>query len=332
MHRYAVRQSDGKRILAGFLDFVFVLVLSIFIFWPIEAVAVTMNYGYNNSFQMELDATLLYSELYEGNPETGQIAIIDEIDKYPKALYNFYVDKRHPVTNALQRGFSPILNPSKVETPNSFNTAEDYYIYVLEKDTATTLFDFSAIDHDFPWEIAVKSGNEKAVRTFYEEQFMTALNLLAEHERVSFLTLKTTTIAATKLLIIYLIAATILVLILPLFFSDSVTLGKLVTKTTISDANGFKATKGQGILRNVAMFIFSYVFFFMPFHLISLIASVVRKNKQSLYDFLSRTVVLNKETSLVFADETELLRYQKKLAKILIEQERRKAKRLEEEQ
>lgn len=331
MHRFAVRQTDGKRILAGFLDFVFVLVLSVFIFWPIEAIAVSLNYGYNNSYQMELDATLLYSELYEGNPETGEIAIIDDVNKYPKALYNFYVDKKHPVTNELQRGYAPILDPSKVALPNSFNTAEDYYIYVLGKDTVTTIFDFSVIDESFPWEITIKSGKEKAATTFYEERFMDALNLLTEHERVGFLTLKTTTIAATKILIIYLIAATILVLILPLFFSDRVTLGKLVTKTTISDTNGFKATKGQGALRNVAMFIFSYVFFFMPFHLISLIASVVRKNKQSLYDYLSRTVVLNKEKSLVFANETDLLQYQKKLAKILIEQEKRKTKRLEEE-
>lgn len=330
MHEYIVKQSSGKRFLAGLLDFVFVLLLSLLISWPLDLILAPLNYGYNNTYKMERDATLLYSELYEGDIATGQIAVIGEAEKYPKALYHFYVDKRHPETNALQRGYSPILDPAK-DANTSFNDVEDYYIFILGKGKETTLFSFTTIDAERPWDVPAKSGQEQAAGTFYEEEFEKALMHLASHERFSYLTSRVLAISTGKVIGVYLFAAAILVLIVPLFLRNSVTLGKLVTKTTLSDQNGFKLKKARGFYRNLAMFIFSYGFFFLPFHVISLMLSIFSKSKQSLFDYLGGTIVVDDKSSLVFTSENDLFAYRKKLARILIDQDRQKRKRLERE-
>ncbi len=331
MHEYVKPQSDGKRILAGFLDIVFTIVLAILLFLPLEAISQPLGYGFYNEYKVELYATLIYSELYEVKDNTGVINLVTEPEKFPKALYNFYVDKRHPTTNELQRGFSPLLNPAKQNLSNSYNTAEDYYVFILQKDSEDTLFHFFNIDEERPWLLPVKDGNEAAAKAFYQEQFLRAHEQFGGHPRVILLNNKVNRIDFIKYVLAFYLAALLLVMIVPLFLDNYVTLGKKITKTAYLSEKGFKITRKQGLLRNGAMFIFGYLFFFMPFHLISLLLSVLTKSRRSIYDFFAATVVVTTNGSLFFADEHELKVYRKRFAQILIEQQKRKREVAEQE-
>ena len=77
-------------------------------------------------------------------------------------------------------------------------------------------------------------------------------------------------------------------------------------------------------------FSFSYVFFFMPFMLISTFMFMLSKEKKSLFDFLTATRVADKNTSLIFTNAEEEAKYRKELAGRLIEVEKRKAKNRQE--
>ena len=58
---------------------------------------------------------------------------------------------------------------------------------------------------------------------------------------------------------------------------------------------------------------------------------IFSKKHQSLYDFITFTKVIEKDKSIIFKSEHDYLVYRKKLAQILIEQEKNKQKVQEEE-
>ena len=105
--------------------------------------------------------------------KNDSVVVIDEIDKYPSALYNYYVDR---VDENLQlvRGLSPLLDSSK-----SFNSVDDYYDHILLRNELDTPFDFTvAIDEATPWIVAVKEGKNVAARSLYRDNFTRALDYL----------------------------------------------------------------------------------------------------------------------------------------------------------
>lgn len=324
MNHYFVRQTNGKRFLAGFLDFVIVVVLAIFLYVP--ATMIGENAGYAETLT-EIGLIAVYSGLFEVNEETGGIKQVVAEEQLPKALYTFYVDKKHPTTGELQRGYSPIL-----KSDASFNTADDYYDFVLLRGKAETIFDFSTIDSENPWDIKAISGKESAVKTFYEQEILKAEGLLDRHERVVFLIRKAERILFYMIAGSYLIATLLLIIILPMMLPNNVTLGKIITKTVVVNDLGFKTTFLQANMRNLAIFFFSFMFFFIPFLIISLFMMFLSKEGKSLYDRLTATRVADFKASLIFANVNEETIYRKELANRLIKIERQKeASRAEEE-
>lgn len=324
MNHYFVRQTNGKRFLAGFLDFVIVVVLAIFLYVP--ATMIGESAGYADTLT-EIGLIAVYSGLFEVNEETGGIKQVVAEEKLPKALYTFYVDKKHPTSGELQRGYSPIL-----KSEASFNTVDDYYDFVLLRGKAETIFDFTTIDSETPWDVKAISGKENEVKTFYEKEILKAEGLLDRHERVVYLIRKAELMLFYMVAASYLISALLLIIILPMVLPNNVTLGKLITKTTVVNDLGFKTTFLQANMRNLAIFFFSFMFFFIPFLLISLFMMFLSKEGKSLFDRLTATRVADFKASLIFANVNEETVYRKELANRLIKIERQKeASRAEEE-
>ncbi len=315
MNHYVVKQTSGKRFLAAFFDVIFIGLLSLLTYVPILYIT---NYAGWGSVAFQMYNHGLRSGLYAANELEGLNEINDNA-LLPKALYTFYVDTFDDDGNVI-RGFAPLL----VDEAKAYNSVEDYYVVILKKGSAETLFDFST-DPAVPYEVPVLAGKSLEARSFYQQEIRKAhtlfnehpdiLPLYAAHYRFMFLTLGGA----------YLSAAFILIVLLPLFLRDKVTLGKVVTKTIVLNKIGFKMTKTQAFFRNLALFFFSYVFFFMPFHIISFLLNVFTKNEASLYDRLAATLVADKKTTLVFNDAYDEAVYRKELAGQLLEIERRKA-------
>ena len=162
------------------------------------------------------------------------------------------------------------------------------------------------------------------VKAFYKTEVAKAHTLFNKHELIDPLYTKHYTYYFITVFGTFYLSAFILTVLLPLAFKDKATLGKKVTGTIVVNSLGYKVKNTQAFFRNLAIFFFSYVFFFMPFHLISFMLGMFSKNNASMYDRLAVTIVADKKTSLVFRNVDEEAAYRKKLAGQLLEIERRK--------
>lgn len=313
MNRYIVKQTSGKRFLSGFLDVIFVFILSVFLYTPAAAISTYAGWG-ETAYRLYYHGAM--SGLYDTNELEGLNEIREE-SRLPKALYDFYVDHENS-EGELERGYAPIL-----VTNHEFNTAEDYYIVVLGKDREDTLFDFGA-PRDNEYDIPVLAGNENDAKAFYQQEIARAHTFFNNHPLIEPLYVSHFKFLFLTVIGTYLSAVLILTILLPLAFKDKVSLGKIITKTIVVNSYGYRAKKSQMFLRNVAIFIFSYTFFFMPFHLISFFLAMFSKNNASMFDLLTVTLVADKNRSLVFLNATDEAIYRKKLAGQLLEIERRK--------
>ena len=143
--------------LAGFLDFLFVVFLAFFLFYPINALAENFDYDYMNTHKIKLIVAMHESKLYYTN-EKGALVYVEEYAETPKALYGFYVDKVDENTGETKRGYSPILSEEKKGQSDVYNTEEDYYAY-LQAASGEALFDFT-VPRENGWDIKIIEGNE----------------------------------------------------------------------------------------------------------------------------------------------------------------------------
>ncbi|OQC09931.1 MAG: RDD family protein [Tenericutes bacterium ADurb.Bin087] len=316
MNHYVVKQTMGKRFLAGLLDTIIVIVVALFIYIPAQIIA--EKNGLNQALG-DIYILTIKSGLYDLK---GDIIKDDEL--YPKALYTFYVDQNIE-TGEYERGYSALL----VEG-HEYNTAEDYYTVILGKGKEDTLFTFATIDEEAPWAVPIKSGQEEAAKQFYRTEIEKAHQHLDYHPAAIALIKKVETILFITIGSSYLISAFLMIVIVPNFRKDKVTLGKVITGTIVLNRLGYKMSVLQANMRNFAIFIFSFGFFFVPFHLISFILAFFSKTKRSMYDHLAATLVADKKATLVFNDVNEETKYRKELAQRLIAVDKRKAESREE--
>lgn len=313
MNHYAVRQTSGKRFLAGFLDFIMTAFLAVLLYVPVLAIT---NYAGWGEVAVELYYHGLYSGLYDANEVQG-LNEINDPERLPEALYNFYVDDR-TINGERFRGYAPILVAGK-----DFNDAEDYYVVILKKDSPDSLFDFSA-PLEKPYKIPAKAGQEDAVKAFYVEEIADAHQLFNELPVIENLYIRHYRFLFITVFSAYTLAALSLNVFLPLVLKKKVTLGKIFTKTIVLNQLGYDAKKSQLFMRNLAVFLFSYVFFFMPFHIISFGLGLMSKDHRSLYDRLALTMVADQDKTLTFASVYDEEKYRKELAGQLLAIKRQK--------
>jgi len=317
MNHYVVKQTRGKRFLAGFLDVIIVIIVALFLYIPASLIA--EKNGLNQAMG-EIYVLTIKSGLYDLKGD-----IIKDDEHFPKALYTFYVDENF-ATGEYERGYSDIL----VEG-HEFNTAEDYYTVILGKGSEETLFVFDVVNPETPWDIAIKDGKEEAAKIFYRAEIEKAHQHLDYHPAAMALIKKVETLIFYAIASSYLVSAFIMIVIIPNFRKDKATLGKVITSTIILNRLGYKMTVLQANMRNFAIFFFGFVFFFVPFSLISYLMCFFSKSQKSMFDHLAATLVADKKATLVFKNVNEETVYRKELAQRLIEVDRRKAESREKE-
>lgn len=319
MNHYLTLQKDGKRFLAGFLDLVFVIVAALLVYMPIQAIAESIGMI---QVRAELALTSLATGLFKPDAETGGYREVNE-DEYPQALYEFYVDDPELI-NEEYVFYAPILREGA-----NYNTEDDYYDYILLRGQENTLFDFVITSNGV---VAIaKEGKAEEVKQFYQVEIAKAHQILDQHPAVKAVINRYILYLVWTILISFFLGGFIVIVLLPLIFKNQQSIGKLLTKSIVVNGLGYKVGYFQGLLRNVAIFIFSIVFFFMPFHIISFFLMYFSKKKRSLYDRLTVTQVADKESTLIFASANEEAAYRKDLAQKLLEVDRRKAESRREE-
>lgn len=315
MNHYFKPQTSGKRFLAGFLDLVFVLLLSIFVYVPAAHITTAAGWG---DIYTELYAYGLSSGLYKQNV-AGGLDTITDYKEMPKALFDFYVD--HEIDGVRVRRFSPIL----VEN-HEFNTEDDYYDVILKRGEDDTLFDFPLFESgDYePHDVPILSGKTNQVEVFLAAEMEKAYDAFNLYPRVNQLIFNNYGYQAITFFSAYIVSALLLVVLLPLVLKDKTTLGKFVTSTIVLDRFGYKITSGRAFARNLSVFLLSFVFFFLPFHIVSFLIGMFTKKKESLFDMIAFTIVADKKDTLPFKNANEEMAHRKKLAQSLLIIEKRK--------
>lgn len=293
-----MRKNPPMRLLGGVLDAIFTVTLAAIIAFS-AGLPIANNVGMREA-SMNVTATLYLSGLYELNDNNSVVVIEDSAD-YPSALYYFYVDREASEGSGLVRGLSPLLDETK-----NYNTVEEYYDVILLRNQASSPFDFSLpIDEEKPWDVAVKDGQVAAAETLYQSNFELALDHLYQNESLVENTYTFYQMFFVAIALSFVVAAFLLVALLPLLTKDGVTLGKRFTATTIANKYGYRLTKAQALYRGSLAFILYYVLFLLPIGFVSLLMMAITKKEASLVDKIALTVVLDKKASVVYKNAEE---------------------------
>lgn len=316
------QKTPFMRVIAGFLDAVSVVVLGLFVV-TIAGLPIANEMGLRDAATF-IRLIRYTSALYVQDENTALHPISDQ-EKLPEALYTFYVDV--PLTGERiegTRGYSPLLDKSKANLPDPYNTPEDYYVFVLLKNDPNTIFDFSVpINPSTPWMVSPKAGQAENLSSFYQAQYQVALTELKANPTFAKAANQADTLTFGAFGFSYVFSALVMIVIFPLFTKDGVTLGKKMTGATIANNQGYKLTKPQALLRGFSAFLLYYLLFFLPISFVSLIIMLFHKQQKSFVDFIAITVVLDKKNSVVYRDASEEKYYNIILAKQVVKSQLR---------
>jgi hypothetical protein len=307
-HNYTNKKFYQKglvaRVFAAFIDAVSVVILAI-----ISAAAVAFPIA--NEIGLRDEATFIrlvrYSSGLYVQLENNALAEVSDETKLPQALYTFYVDV--PVggdEDDYERGYSPILDPAKREFEVAYNTPEDYYVFILGKNSASTPFDFSqGINHQTPWEVAIKGGQTETAKALYKDAYEKALGELNQYPPFIQASQNADNYTLGSFGFSFLFSSLVMIVLFPILNKEGVSLGKKLLGLTIANSLGYKLTKPQALFRGFNSFLLYYLLFLLPISFASFIVLILNKQQKSLVDLLAGTIVLDKKNSVVFANATE---------------------------
>ena len=307
-HNYTNKKFYQKglvaRVFAAFIDAVSVVILTI-----ISAAAVAFPIA--NEIGLRDEATFIrlvrYSSGLYVQLENNALAEVSDETKLPQALYTFYVDV--PVggdEDDYARGYSPILDPAKRDLEAAYNTPEDYYVFILGKNSATTPFDFSqGINSQTPWEVDIKGGQTDTAKTLYKDAYEKALGELNQYPPFIQASQNADNYTLGSFGFSFLFSSLVMIVLLPILNKEGVSLGKKLLGLTMANSLGYKLTKPQALFRGFNSFLLYYLLFLLPISFASFIVLILNKQQKSLVDLLAGTIVLDKKNSVVFANATE---------------------------
>lgn len=311
-------KSGLGRVLAAIIDLVFTFVV-------MSVVAVTIAFPIANRVGLSDAAKLTTyitatSGLYEADEDDSYVAIKDE-EKFPKAIYMFYVDRYDEESSTYYYRYSPILNEAEAKT---YNDLDDYYDFILKRGQPNTPFDFTTLPSaETPWDVSVRQGFELVAERFYAEAFSKALDELYRYPELVSATYDFIGISLVTLALSFVVAALPLNLLVPILNKDGVTLGKLLSNTTIANKYGYNLTKQQAVFRGLTAFLLYYLLFFIPIAFVSMVMIFISKKGKSLVDVIAYTVVLDKKRSVIYRDADEEKYYNIRRAKNLVKLRKR---------
>lgn len=307
-HNYTNKKFYQKglvaRVFAAFIDAVSVVILTI-----ISAAAVAFPIA--NEIGLRDEATFIrlvrYSSGLYVQLENNALAEVSDETKLPQALYTFYVDV--PIggdEDDYARGYSPILDPAKRELEVAYNTPEDYYVFILGKNSASTPFDFSqGINHQTPWDVVIKGGQTETAKALYKDAYEKALGELNQYPPFIQASQNADNYTLGSFGFSFLFSSLVMIVLFPILNKEGVSLGKKLLGLTIANSLGYKLTKPQALFRGFNSFLLYYLLFLLPISFASFIVLILNKQQKSLVDLLAGTIVLDKKNSVVFANATE---------------------------
>lgn len=174
------------------------------------------------------------------------------------------------------------------------------------------------IDYFVPEGIRIReSTTQEALKKFNEEIFGYALYTFNHRDTILKGQLLAATVELINMLLLIVITTSIFFLALPLFLKNGKTLGKLLFKISVTTKRGFKINP-LGLLLRYFAFLFIEIILssalgvllfgnllFPIFPFISLTIVVFSAERKSLHDFVSGTIVVDDDKSVIYNNITE---------------------------
>ena len=272
-----------KRIWAGLLDFIFIVIL--FVGFQVVLTSIINNSSYYENLVNQTQDIYKQSHLYDIN-ENNDFVEYSKEDDLDKVITLYYSTDAYAMSN------------EKLKAYNQAKLDSTYFIY------------------DGNNNLIVKDNvKDDAVKLFYYSEYKQALEFLETNPTYDKLVSKITVINLYSILLSITLATAIIYLLIPLFRKEGETPAQIINKLCIVDARNMKQIKKwQIVVRYLILLLFDYflpiVLFvqnnvFIPITIIITIGMMcVTKNNVSPHDFATQSIVILKRR----ADEFTVLK------------------------
>ncbi|HZJ89128.1 MAG TPA: RDD family protein [Bacilli bacterium] len=177
---------------------------------------------------------------------------------------------------------------------------------------------YEDVDYFVPEGVKLRENTtNEALKKFNEEIYGYALYTFNHRDVILQGELLVATIELINMLLLIVVASSVFFLALPLFLKNGKTLGKLLFKISVTTKHGFKIGPLGLLLRYFAFLLIEIILssalgvilfgnlLFPIFPFISLTIIVFSAERKSLHDFVSGTIVVDDEKSVIYNNITE---------------------------
>jgi uncharacterized RDD family membrane protein YckC len=301
LNSFAVNANLLKRTGAAVFDLFLWLMTSLLLLSYIFGPLYDGQYG-TSQLSREFVAYQEASYLYVTNEETNQLVNLDLVD-VPTAIYDYY----------------SIFKNGKVFEPNTpaFEFSHAWFNQEILK-VNTTGSIFTLVNEDMNVVAVIKANTEQiTIDEFYTQAYQDAL--IDFNTYPPFSTLVNLINGYFLEIIGYsaLVSFIIFYLLIPLFAKHGQTLGKRASQLLVVNDKGYFIQWWQLPVRSMVLgvTIFTAIYTVFGSLLLSYTLMVFTKFYRSANDYIALTRVVDKKSSVIFADEQSMLAYEHQLTK-----------------
>ncbi|MDD6301794.1 MAG: RDD family protein [Bacillales bacterium] len=299
------KSSIFRRIAASIFDFIVLISL----FFLLESLVVTpiikKTTDYNAKYQ-EYCSSLEATHLFKYYKEYDSVTLISS--NYDEQLTLFY--KENFIGHNIEEYYTIKYENSDVFTnENGEKLQLPLFIYISDTEYSENKYQQDSegnfiVDSDGKKLIDAKKQEE--LKTFYSELVNKLANEYCEQEEITNLTMHLSALTMLSYLISIVPSYLFVYLLFPLVFKDGTTIGKkLLQMQVIDQKSGKLASRFQNFIRFTFNTLLSFILALFSYGitlLVSLIMLFATKNRQTLADFIAKTIVVKSNTSF---NETE---------------------------
>lgn len=307
-----IKASPLKRICAAMVDFILSLVLGMlianFVFTPIA----------NKTAHLDTKQAEYREELFD----LGVIVLTKTVDKDIVIAYDYSSNKEdvEAAKNNKDYQYAYITSVTINDTFKAENfefyvnhiyeAISDSSYYIQQKKDNTKLFDYNeetnvatfkadaSSDDKVEWITSMYNGvtSREAFKNYHDGKIIKLSSDINMTSRI---------ISYSAMLV----AIFLFYFVIPLLLKDGQTLGKkCLALGVVNKADGFAVTNLNLFIRFLSFFVIEYLlssFLMYGPLLISLIVMILNKKGQSIHDLLARTMVVDKNTYIIYKNQEE---------------------------
>ena len=280
----------------AFLVFVTFLLLQSFV-TPYIANALVKTDQVTEEYKSRLVESKLY-QMVNGGPMKLTETLTEEEKKKDMSAYFQKLD------DSITFFYTEFTDLEEAKIENYYKSKEDSGLFVLENEK---------------WETK-GSATFQELNQFYEKEYSVALNYFGHDNICLTLARKITLASIFEYFFSLTLPLLIFFLMFPLIFKERQSLGKkLMNLAVVSRKNGLVAKRSQYFVRFLAFYIIEILLTFFTLGiplLVSFSMLFFSKEKNTLHDYLSATLIVDTRQKPVMHDEKELAEYQENVKKI----------------